>query len=349
MSSLCLVTGACGFIGTHMVELLHEAGYRIRATDLASAYHHDDRVAGRFPSVLKNLGVEFVPANITIKESLGPVVKGVEYVFHIAGIFNYSAPWSLLYGVNVQGTRNLLEQLTATTDLKKIVVWGAGGVYRLPRGPEDLPFRETSPIDPGSNYLKTKWQEEELVAQFCGERRLRWSSVRGTTVYGPRAVYGGGQMFLDVLKMKRALVPRNFTFKIPTVHVRDFCRAALFLAEHPETDGESYNVNDDSQTAMTDFFRMVAEAAGRPFTPLPPVPVRLFKSYLLLWATLGRWRHKIFGGKPPKFEKDSLQYFGKDFVYSNEKLKKAGFQFQYPDFRIGLKEAVAWYRENHWV
>ncbi len=349
MPPLSLVTGACGFVGTHMIEVLHEAGHRIRATDLPSAYEKDDFPRGRFPSILKSLKIEFVPADLTEAGSIRPALEGVEQIFHIAGIFSYSAPWDLLYRVNVVGTRNLLAQISGIKSLKKLVVWGAGGIYRLPEGPADLPLKEGSPIEPVSNYLKTKWEEEETVARSCQEQGIAWSSVRPTTVYGPRAVYGGGQMFLDAIRMKKVLVPRNFTYKIPTVHVRDVCRAALFLAEHPETNGEAFNLNDDSETPTIEFFRMIAEESGHPFRPLPPFPLGLFKLNLNLIATLGRWRQRIFGGRPPKFEKDSLRYFGCDFVYSNEKLKKAGFQFQYPDFRVGLKETVAWYKAAGWV
>ncbi len=333
-----------------MIELLYQAGYRIRATDLASACESDNRQAGRFPSLVKNLGVELVPADLTVDAgNLTPILQGVESVFHIAGVFSYSAPWELLYRVNVGGTRHLLEALVKSPSFKKIIIWGAGGIYRFPRSPDELPFTENSPIEPASNYLKTKWQEEEEVARFCRERRLDWSSIRPTTVYGPRAIYAGGQMFLDVLKMKKVSIPRNFTFKIPTVHVRDVCRAALYLAEHPETDGEAYNVNDDSQTGTTEFFQMIAAAAGKPFNLLPPVPTRLFKTFLLAWARLGRWRQRIFGGRPPKFERDSVRYFGRDFVYSSEKLKRTGFRFDYPDFQKGLKETVAWYKAQGWV
>lgn len=348
-SSLCLVTGACGFMGTHMVEILHQAGYRIRATDLPAAYEGDDPRAGRFPGVLKSLGVEFVPADLTVKETLRPVVEGAATVFHIAGLFSYSASWDLLYRVNVAGTENLLALLAASPAFQKIVVWGAGGIYRLPGRPEDLPLREDSPIEPASNYLRSKWEEEERVARFCFERGLRWSSIRPTTVYGPRAVYAGGQLFLDAMRMKRVVVPRNFNFKLPSVHVRDVCRAALHLAEHPETDGEAYNLNDDSRMGTAEFFERIAQEMGHEFRTLPAVPVRLFKMNLIFLAKLGRWRRRWFGGKRPRFEEDSLKYFGRDFVYSNEKLKKTGFQFEYPDFAVGLKETVAWYKANGWA
>lgn len=343
---MSLVTGACGFMGTQMVEVLAEAGHRIRATDLAACYTQDDFRTGRFPSVLKKLGVEFVPADVTRPEGLAKIFDGVEYVFHIAAIFSYSAPWEFLYRVNVEGTRNLLELLAKVPTFKKLVLWGAGGVYRFPNGPGDLPIRETTVKEPSNNYLKSKWEQERLVADFCRQHGMRYSIMRATTVYGPRAVYGGGQLIRDPLKMKKLGIPRNFTFRIPTVHVKDVCRGALFLAEQPETDGEDYNLNDDSQTTTVEFFQMLSTMTGKPFRLLPPVPPGLVRFFLGLAATVGKWRHKIFGGRPPQFERDLVKYFGKDLVVSNEKLKKAGFRFEYPTFEKGLRETLKWYLEN---
>lgn len=333
-------------MGTHMVEVLTEAGHRVRATDLAQSYDHDDIRTGRFPSILKKHNVEFVPADVTNRETIGKILKDVEYVFHIAAIFSYSASWELLYRVNVEGTRHLLELLKEVPSFKKMVLWAAGGVYRFPAGPQDLPITEQSPVEPQNNYLKSKWEQECLVRAFCKENGMRFSAIRPTTVYGPRAVYGGGQMIRDALKMKTIVIPRNFTARIPTVHVRDVCRAALFLAENPATDGESYNLNDNSKTTTVEFMRMVAELAGKPFRALPPIPLGLIRFNLQIAAALGKLRFKLFKGKPPKFEKDSLKYFGIDFVCGNEKLKAAGFQFQYPDFAQGLKETLPWYQEH---
>ncbi|HSA58775.1 MAG TPA: NAD(P)-dependent oxidoreductase [bacterium] len=346
MPPVSLVTGACGFMGTHMVDVLAEAGHTIRATDLAQSYDHDDIKTGRFPSVLKKRGVEFIPADVTNRETLEKILHDVEYVFHIAAIFSYSAPWDILYRVNVEGTRHLLELLQKVPSFKKMVLWAAGGVYRFPRGPADLPITEKSSIEPQNNYLKSKWEQECLVRDFCKQHGMRFSAMRPTTVYGPRAVYGGGQMIHDALAMKKLMIPRNFTFRIPTVHVRDVCRAALFLAEHPQTDGESYNLNDNSKTTTVEYFRMMARLTGKPFKALPTMPLGLVRFNLQIVAALGKLRWKIFGGRPPKFERDSIKYFGVDYVCDNSKLKSTGFQFEYPEFEKGLEATLPWYREN---
>ncbi len=348
MPPLALVTGACGFMGTHMVEILAEVGYRIRATDLAAAYDHDDLNTGRFPSVLKKTPhVEFIPADITNPSDIAKLVEGVEYVFHIAAIFSYSAPWSLLWKVNVQGTQHLLEALQKTPTFKKLVLWAAGGVFKFPTKPEDLPIHEGRPVDPQNNYLKSKWEQECLVRDFCKKNGMRFSAIMPTTVYGPRAVYGGGQMLREPLQMKVIMVPKNFKARIPTIHVRDVCRAALYISQNPQTDGESYIINDNSKTTTVEFMQMMARLTGKKFKALPALPLGLIKANLSLMAALGKWRKKIFGGKPPKFEKDMVKYFGVDFTCDNTKLKSTGFQFQYPEFEQGLEATLPWYRESY--
>jgi nucleoside-diphosphate-sugar epimerase len=345
---LSLVTGACGFMGTHMVEVLAEAGHRVRATDLESACAKDDRHRGRFPSVLRRLGVEIVPSDMTRPETLAPLCEGVDYVFHIAAVFSYSAPRDLLYKVNVEGTRALLDLLAGRPGLKRLVVWGAGGVYGYPT-PAMLPLREELPVNPPNNYLASKAEQERLVMEYGRERGLPYAIIRPTTVYGPRAVYGGGQIFFSVARMKVVAAPRNLDGRVPLVHVRDVCRAALHLAEHPGAAGHIYNVNDDSQWTTVELMRYLARLLGKPFVALPPVPVSLFRRALVAAARLEGLVARYVTRKAPNLEEDSVQYLGRDFTYSNEKLKSTGFRFEVPDPAVGLRDTLEWYRKEGWL
>ncbi len=345
---LCLVTGACGFIGSHMIEVLQEAGYRIRATDLPDTYSGDDRERGRFPSVLKELGVEFVPSDMTRPESLRQAVKGVSLVFHIAGVFSYSAPWDVLEQVNVDGTRKLLQALSSEKSFKKLVLWGAGGVYGFPPG-QNLPIREEDPKAPPNDYLESKHRQEQLVIRTGRETGLRYSIVRPTGVYGPRGVYGMGTTILPLAGMKRLFIPGNFTSRVPLVHVRDVCAAALFLAENKACDGEAYNLNDDTQMTVVDYMKHMGQVLGKPVTVLPPVPIRLMKAVLTRLAALEAFVARLAPDRPRSLEEDTINYMGVDIAYSNEKLKDAGYAFHYPDARIGLRQTVEWYKGNGWI
>jgi len=348
MSKLALVTGATGFLGSHMVELLVKEGYTVRATDLPPPTDQNDPQRGRYPALLKKLGVEFIPSNLGRPENLQDVVKGVDLVFHIAALFSYIIPWEQLYKVNVEGTRHLLDALLKDGSLKRLVLWGAGGIYGTPR-PEELPLRETSPIRPPNNYLKSKWTQEQLVHQYYGLEKLPYTSIRPTGVYGPRAIYGMGQLIIQLGNMKKIKIPRNFKGRMPLVHAVDVCRAALFLSQKEEAMAQAYNLADDVPYGTVDYFRMMAELFEKPFSALPPVPIPLVKGAAYAAAVVENFLSMKLMKKKPKLEKDTIFLLGGDFWYTNEKLKKLGFQFVYPDGREGMAQTIRWYRENGFI
>jgi len=343
-----LVTGACGFMGSHMLEVLHAAGHEVRGTDLPSAIGADDRKVGRFPSVARALGVDLIPSDLAQPRTLEGLTKGVDHVFHTAAVFNYTAPWEVLFRVNVQGTEALATLAAAEPTLKRFVLWGAGGVYGLPQ-PWMLPLREELAPSPPNNYLRSKWTAEYLVMELGRRQRLPWTILRPTTVYGPRAVYGGGVMVMSAATMKVLAVPSNFTGRVPFVHVEDVCRAALHLATHDEGANEIFNLSDDTQMTLVDYFRFMAQLGGRRFITLPPVPVGLLKKVLTHLGDGIVALQRRFGSGPAPLEPDLLAYLGLDFLYSNEKLKRAGYSFVYPDARAGLADTVRWYREQGWI
>ncbi|MBI2346880.1 MAG: NAD(P)-dependent oxidoreductase [Deltaproteobacteria bacterium] len=324
-----LVTGAAGFTGTHMVEALLRAGHRVRATDLHHVLAKDDRTKGWFPSLLRQPGIEIVPADLTKLDQVHPLVRDVDYVFHVAGIFSYTAPWEILYQVNVEATRNLCEAILAHRRGARVVVWGAGGVYETPRPGRLLqdPIDETGKKRPINRYLRSKWQQEQLVLDMQRYLGLRASVVRPFTVYGPRGVYGGGQMILHFAKTRRPRIPRNFTARVPFSHVTDVCEAALSIAGRDDTIGEAYNIVDDSTLSMAEVIRIVAGARGYRTYWVLPVPIWLVR----------------------QSETQAVKLLGVDHWYSNAKLKALGYQLRYPDAKNGLIETVKWYETNGWL
>lgn len=343
---LCLVTGACGFVGSHMVEVLHERGYRIRATDRAAAYEQDDRRAGLFPGVLKRLGVEFVPADLREPASLDAAVRDVQLCFHTAADCSHSAPFELLERVNYDGTRELVTRLLAQPRFSKMVFWGSGGVYKAASA---LPLTEGSPISPANDYQRSKSMAEQLVRDYGADQGLRYSIVRPTSVYGPRGASGIGQLLRLAARGPVAACPTNWRFRMPLVHVRDVCRAALFLADDPAADGQVYNLADSSELSCLAFFRFVADTVGKPFVPLPPLSMDTFSSVLASVAGTLRWLSDNVTRSEPLLEPPVLEYLGLDVTYDNRKLVDAGYDFLYPDARQGLHDTILWYQRNGWA
>ena len=339
-----LVTGACGFIGSHMVEVLAEMGLDVVAGDLPSALAASPEDRTRWPEVCRAAAAELVSLDLTDASTVASAVKGAEVVFHIAAVFDYMAPETLLRRVNVDGTRNLFEGLLRDGSCRRVVNWGAGGIYGIPR-PGRIPFREDTSKEPGNAYLVSKWDQEVLAHSFRSSG-IEVTSTRTTSPYGPRAAYGSGQILMQLADKPMAI--RNMTGNIPFVHVRDLCRAALHLAEHPGADGEAYNVTDEGRIDAIELARVVADEVGKKPKVLPPLPLSALRSVLSgaarVSGAVARRR-----GRRPTLEYDQMQYFGYDFLYSIDKLKATGFDFEYPVPEPGLRETLRWYREHGWI
>jgi nucleoside-diphosphate-sugar epimerase len=339
-----LVTGACGFIGSHVVEHLCDAGHEVVAADLPSALGAPVEDRTRFPEICKSEGAELVGMDVTDRDAVKQVVRDVDYVFHVAAIFDYTAPEQVLHSVNVEGTRNVLDAIVADGGCRRTVNWGAGGIYGYPT-PDVIPFKEDGPKRPVNAYLRSKWDQEKLAHSY-ESRGVSVTSIRPTSPYGPRAAYGSGQLLLGMAE--RPVVFKNLRGNVPFVHVRDVAAAALHLAGHEAAAGEAYNVTDDGRMDAIDLARLVANEVGAKPTILPPMPLAATRRVLSVAARISMARARRRGVRP-LLEYDQVQYFGRDFLYSNQKLKDTGFQFAWPLPEPGLKETLHWYLDNGWI
>ena len=344
MEKLCLVTGACGFCGSYMVNLLLERGYKVRATDLEKSER------GIHTDIVKKEGVEFIPSDLTKKETLKEVVKDVAYVFHPAAIFSYHQEWEPLYKVNVEGTRNLCEVLVEEGRVEKFINWSTVGVYGLPK-PEYLPIREGYTPEPSNIYEKTKYEQEKVVLEFCKKDKLPVIIIRPSPIYGPGNIYGVAQMWLNFAKIPFFIMPKNLPYNMPFVHVKDVCNAALFLAENERRLGQVYNIVDDSNISTYGFFKLFSEVSGKKFITAPDVKnlkvmLAIVKAIVKASVFFLRILSKVIPIPIIIYFRETALYVTAIYGFSNEKLKSLGYKFLYPTVKDGIKETLSWYREK---
>lgn len=344
---LLVITGACGFIGSYAVELAKKEGWRVRACDLPSAFRGSDEFGrARYPELVKKLADEVAEVDITKPETLAGVFDDADYIFHIAAILKYDVPWDLLYNVNVNGTKNVFEEIlkSKNSSLKKIVVWSTNGIYGVPKDGEVI-IDEKSPVRPVTKYALSKFLEEKTAMIYHKKYGIPVTIIKPTAVYGQRESY----MFFNYLKTIRdskvVLVFSNFDFYFPSIHAEDVVRAAIHLSKIKNTDGEDYIVDDDSKNTVIDVMRFLAETFDKPFYILPPVPLPIVRTGLISVSYLMKFLSDKFGIKKPLEEEFSLM-FGYSMRYSNQKLKSTGFQLKYPRFQDGMKETIKWYQEE---
>lgn len=395
-----LVTGACGFVGMHLVKLLIDSGEKVRATDLPGSL---DDPKNRF--VMEKLGldferdnVEFVPADLTERESLYPAVKGAGIVYHTASLYDYSAPMSALERVNIAGTTNLCEVML-DEGVDRVIHWSSNAVYGHPymprshhnplrsiyemiRGqwlwpwlkdkeykkpgghPTNVPSSEegSTPINtPGdgprgtylfNDYGVTKWRQEQIVYGYYKERGLPVTIIRPSAIYGPGSDYGIGGIVITVAEGFWPILPADLRhFLMVSVHVKDIARAAHFLARRDDTIGEDYNVTDDSVISQMEFMRTAGLLTGRKIRAVPLLYLSAIRPLAIFYVRVGEWlqkRIKVFE-LPVIFEESSAHYVSNSYWISNEKIKDLGFELKYPDFKVGLRDTVAWFVKAGWI
>jgi nucleoside-diphosphate-sugar epimerase len=130
--------------------------------------------------------------------------------------------------------------------------------------------------------------------------------------------------------------------------VRDVCAAALHLAMHPAADGEAYNVSDDGRVDAIELARIVGSVMGTTPKILPPAPISVVRKALSGAARISTAAARR-SGKRPFLEYDQVQYFGHNYLYSNDKLKRTGFRFRWPQPEPGLRETLRWYLDHGWI
>jgi dTDP-glucose 4,6-dehydratase len=178
-----LVTGADGFIGSHLVETLVKKGHSVRAFCLYNSFSSIGWLRDLDPEVLKN--VEIVLGDIRDFDSIGKSVKGVDKVFHLAALiaipYSYVAPESYV-DTNIKGTLNVLRAALAH-NINQVVHTSTSEVYGTA---QYVPITENHPLIGQSPYSASKIGADQIAYSFYSSYGLPVSIVRPFNTYGPR-------------------------------------------------------------------------------------------------------------------------------------------------------------------
>jgi len=319
-----LVTGAAGFMGSHVVERLVASGVKVRATSRPR----------KDTSFFDRLGVEYVAADLTRPETLKPLFYGnVDRVFHLGAICNFSTPYNKLYPTNVQGV-DQITRLALEKGVKIFVHVTSPSVYGRYKG---NPFSENDVREPVDDYGRSK-RDGETVAFEKMRAGLPMVIVRPCTVYGPRCNDGAGKVFSRPTAI--TAIPGSGRQKLSNIRAEDAADAVLYLSEQDSAAGQVYNLADDSNPTVKEALTLAAEAFG---TSAPKLHLPLFIVKLAAWLDGWMSRRK---GRIPDLELDAAEYLYDDYIVDTRKLKATGFKLAYPDFVLSMKQMGEWYRSR---
>lgn len=325
-----LVTGAAGFIGSHLVDALVARGDSVRCLV---------RKRDSLKFLPKNK-VEIVYGDITDKKSLIPAVRGVETIYHLAAKTDFGGrTWEEYYRPNVLGTRNLID-LAIKEKVKRFVFFST--IRTIGLKDSKIPINETVSYHPLNFYDRSKVEAEQLLIRAYQEKELPIVILRLSSVYGPRD-RGTYYSFFKTIAKGRFFIIGNGKNLVSFVYVGNVVNATLLAGESKKAIGQTYFLNDDRPYTMRELSKTIANAFGK---KLPSFYLPESLGYLAGYGLAGL--SKVLRFKPP-LTPERIKNLTISYVFDISKAKR---ELGYSP-KIGLKEGVKltadWYKRYGWI
>jgi dihydroflavonol-4-reductase len=323
-----LVTGATGFIGSHLAELLLRQGYAVRCLVRKSS----DTVW------LKSLGVEYVYGDLFDEGALATAVNGVDYIFHSAGVTKSKTAEGYFRG-NSTGTRNLLAAAARhTPSLSRFVQISSQAA--VGPSPTASPIGEDVDPHPLTTYGKSKWEaERECLAMIP---TLPVTIVRPPAVYGPR----DRDIFEFFNTMRKGLQPMvGFREKyVSLIHVTDLVRGFVMAAESPNSVGRTYFITSTRAYGWGEIGNVTREVMGTRALRIRIPEVGVFVIAAVAEALA------LFSPRPALINFEKARDMVQNYWTCSGTRAKADFGYEPGiDLHQGITDTVAWYRREQWL
>jgi NAD dependent epimerase/dehydratase len=257
--SKALVTGADGFIGSHLAEALVRAGASVRAMALYNSFNSWGWLDGSPCSS----DIEVVSGDIRDAEFVRAAVAGTNLVFHLAALvaipYSYHAPRSYI-DTNVTGTLNVL-QAARDCGIEQLLLASTSEVYGTARS---VPISEAHPRQPQSPYSASKIAADALAESFHLSFGTPVTIVRPFNTYGPRQSARAviPTIILQLFAGERQIKLGNTHPTRDLNYVEDTCRGFLALAGCKPSIGRSVNVGSGREISVGDLAQLIARVVG---------------------------------------------------------------------------------------
>lgn len=249
-----LVTGADGFIGSHLTEMLAKQGHQIKALSQYNSFNH----WGWLEAVDCLDQIEVLNGDVRDPHYCKHITKGVDVIYHLAALiaipYSYVAPDSYV-DTNIKGTLNIC-QAALDNQVQRVIHTSTSEVYGTA---QYVPIDEKHPMQPQSPYSASKIAADAMAMSFYNAFELPLTIARPFNTYGPR-------------QSARAVIPTIITqiasgikqIQLGDVsptrdfnYVEDTCRGFIALAESNKTLGETVNIGSNSEISIGDTLNII--------------------------------------------------------------------------------------------
>ncbi len=332
-SSMNLITGATGLLGSHICEQLVKRGAPVRALVRKTSD----------TAFLQTLGVELAYGDITQPESLPAAVEGVDVIYHAAARVGDWGPWEDFVRVSIDGTANMLAA-AKMADVKRFLHVSSISAYGHPDG-KGMVLDESAPLGQclhkWSYYSHAKVAAERLVWAEWEAGNLPVTVCRPSWLYGPRD-RASMPRIIKALKAGKGKLLGGGVNRMNLTYAGNEAEGCILAAEHPDAIGEAYNLSTDGVITQAEYFTKIAEAVGAK-PPTRNVPYKVAYKAAFLMELFG---HMFGRARPPLVTRYSVWLIGRQCFFTAEKARTQLGWKPTVGYDEGIRLAAAWCEEH---
>ena len=310
-----LVTGADGFIGSHLTEMLLKQGAQVRALSFYNPFNY----WGWLEDIPKNENLKVVSGDVRDTSFCREISKDVEIIFHLAALisipYSYVAPNSYI-DTNVKGTLNMC-QAALENKVDRIVVTSTSEVYGTAKY---VPIDESHPLQAQSPYSASKIGADAIALSFHNAFNLPLTIARPFNTYGPRQSARAviPTIITQIAAGKKQIKLGDLSPTRDFNYVKDTCRGFLYLGDSEKTIGRAVNIGSNYEISIHDTLYLIKELMNSDVEfILDKQRIRPKNSEVLrLWCDNTRI-HELTGFEPEYDIKRGLQETIKWFTKEN--------------------------------
>ncbi|MBW2003499.1 MAG: SDR family oxidoreductase [Deltaproteobacteria bacterium] len=251
-----LITGADGFIGSHLTEMLVKQCTKVKAL----SYYNSFNYWGWLEDINCLNDIEVLTGDVRDPHYCNHITKGVDIVFHLAALiaipYSYVAPDSYV-DTNIKGTLNIC-QGALDNGCERVIHTSTSEVYGTA---QYVPIDEKHPLQPQSPYSASKIGADAMAKSFFNAFELPLTIARPFNTYGPRQSARAviPTIITQIASGKRIINLGNLTPTRDLSYVEDTCRGFIALAECDKAVGDTVNIGSNSEISIGDVFNLIKE------------------------------------------------------------------------------------------
>jgi len=323
------ITGATGFIGSHLADRMLALGHSVRA--LVRRTSNLRWLAGK--------AITLVEGDILDTESLRPFIEHADYIFHVAGVVKARSREEYFQG-NEIATRNLLEATKHFAPHTKRFLHVSSQTVSGPSQSADRPVKESDPCAPITTYGESKRAAELAVQEYSPV--FPWTIVRPPAVYGPRDteifIY-----FQTIAKGLHSMIGFDEK-KLSLIHATDLVRGMHMAAEAANTVGQTYFISSEKFYSWPEVGKVTASVMDRKYFSVR-VPHFMVYTIAIVAQTIAALQKRPATLNLEKARDITRAFWTCD---PSKALKDFGFK-QERTLEEGIRQTIEWYKKERWL